>query len=153
MFGKGIWFEANKIRLGTPGKVNKGTEGSLMISQLRNIFRLVSAWGWWQHNSALLEPCQFSKHSWYPSWCSYLLKQAGVPNLFLSTLFRKSFFQWNMSPQHLKRRRLTRRWFEELLWGCERCRWAGGATRLWCIFQTDLRWWPWPLNKKKKENE
>ena len=59
-----------------------------MTSQLRQNVQASQGieWGWWRHNSALLDPGRFSEHLWSPSWCSYLLKRAGVTNLIQLTL-------------------------------------------------------------------
>ena len=45
-----------------------------------------NAWGWWRRNSAFLETGQISERLWSPSWCSYSLQRAGVPNLNILTL-------------------------------------------------------------------
>ena len=49
------------------------------------IFRLVRQC-WWLQNCEFLEPGQFSERKWSPIWYSFLLKEAGVPNLTLLSL-------------------------------------------------------------------
>ena len=52
---------------------------------------LGSAWHWWHRVSVFLEPGQFSEHLWSPSWHSYLLLKAGVPNLIILPLVHNKF--------------------------------------------------------------
>ena len=97
--------KVNWIRLSTPGKVNKSGLHRRGLDDITTPPHFSgfsgSAWGWWHHNSATLDPGQFSEGLWSTSCYSYLLKKAGVPNLiqltlhqpgtFWSTLYRLSY--------------------------------------------------------------
>ena len=90
VFVTGYSVKVDRIRLDTSEKVNKAgcIEGALRTSQLWPNFQALQAVHgvWWCHGCAFQETSQFSDRLWSPSWYSYLLLKAGVPNPILFTL-------------------------------------------------------------------
>ena len=73
-----VLLKVNWIRSGTPEKVNKCRLHWRCLDAITTPPKFPgfsgSPWDWWNHDSALLEPGQFSVSLWSPSWYSYLLE-------------------------------------------------------------------------------
>ena len=78
-----------------------------------------STWGWWGHVSAFIEPGQFSKHVWSPSWYTYFLLKAGVPNLILTNFADWAKFKNCHILQKVRRARLSKKPISFQIWNSE----------------------------------